>query len=132
MSAPRFSLPIKVGPEAIDERDHVNNLTYLLWCLMAAEGHWKQVTTPQLQNDFIWYVLHHSIDYKASAFLGESLVVETWVQQITGAKCERHYQIIRPSDKVTLVRAKTVWCLLDAKTVKPVKIPQKICILFEQ
>jgi acyl-CoA thioester hydrolase len=131
LTSNHYSYSLVVPPEAIDARDHVNNLTYLLWCLRAAEEHWKQVATPQMLQSYIWYVLHHSIDYKASAYLGETLLIETWVPQIIGAKCERHYKIVRPKDKRTLVTAKTIWCLLDGSTVKPTKIPEEICTLFE-
>ena len=111
-------------------RDHVNNLTYLLWCLRSAEEHWRQVATPEMLKAYMWYVLHHSIDYKAAAFLGERLEVQTWVPQMIGAKCDRHYKIIRLADNKVLVKAKTVWCLIDSITAKPTKITDEIRTLF--
>lgn len=130
MNAAIYSVPKVVTAQAIDERDHVNNLHYMLWCLEAAEAHWEYLASPQIKEQYIWYVLHHSIDYKAAAFLGESLEVQTWVEQLVGAKCYRHYKIIRVKDQKTLIEAKTVWCLIDAKSLKPAIIPEEICTLF--
>ena len=84
-----------------------------------------------MQQNYVWYVLNHTIDYKASAFEGEELQVETWVASTQGVKSERHYKIFRINDNKTLVEAKTLWCLLDAKTLKPVKIPDEFRTLFQ-
>ena len=113
----RFSVPAS----AIDVRNHVNNLTYLEWCLEAAEAHWGKNATPKMQAEYIWYVLHHSIDYRASAFEGEQLEVRTWVTSAEGVKSERHYRILRIKDNKTLI---------EAKSHRPTKITDEIRTLF--
>ena len=115
---------------AIDVRGHVNNLKYLEWCLEAAEAHWERNTSPEIRERYVWYVLHHSVDYRASAFEGEQLEARTWVFSAEGVKSERHYRIIRTQDNKTLVEAKTIWCLLDAKSQRPTKITDEIRNLF--
>lgn len=116
---------------AIDVRDHVNNLAYLEWCLDAAERHWETKANSNMKQTYVWYVLNHNIDYKASAFEGEELQVETWVASIEGVRSERQYKIFRIKDQKTLVEAKTLWCLLDAKTLRPTKIPEEFRTLFQ-
>lgn len=123
----RFTVPAS----AIDTRNHVNNLTYLQWCLDAAEQHWNEKATSNMKENYVWYVLNHTIDYKASAFESEELQVETWVTSTQGVKSERCYKIFRINDKKTLIEAKTLWCLLDVKTLKPVKIPDEFRTLFQ-
>lgn len=125
-----FSHKIQVLEAHIDTNKHVNNLVYLQWCLDVAETHWNTNTTQTLQKDFIWYVLTHFITYKTGAFKDDELVVETWVNNVEGVKCERHYKITRTSDKKTIAEAKTLGCLLDGKTLKPTKITEKITALF--
>jgi len=125
-----FSFRLKVTASAIDDRHHVNNLKYLEWCLKAAEKHWEQNARPEMLENYVWYVLHHSIDYKAAAFKGEELEVRTWVTRSEGVKSERHYSISRVADKKELILAKTIWCLLDAKNLKPTRISDEIRNLF--
>lgn len=130
MNSEIYSTHFKVQASAIDERGHVNNLAYLQWCLDAAEAHWKRNAPKALQEQFVWYVLRHNIEYKAEAFEGEALKVETWVATAEGVKSERRYRILRPSDGKTLIEATTLWCLLDAKSLKPAKISEEIRTLF--
>ncbi|MFT6126008.1 MAG: acyl-CoA thioester hydrolase [Saprospiraceae bacterium] len=130
MNSEIFSREIIVPQSAIDARGHVNNLVYLEWCLEVAEAHWETKANTDLKKKFAWYVLHHSIDYKASVFEGEQLKVETWIANYKGAKCERLYKIIRLTDQKIIIEAKTDWCLVNANTLRPSKITEEISTLF--
>jgi len=125
-----FKQSFTVPAAAIDGLNHVNNVTYLQWCLDAAEAHWISKTSETQRQQYIWVVLNHSISYKNPSFLGEKLQTQTWIENYKGAKSERQYRIIRLSDNKTLVEAKTLWCFLDAKTFRPTKIPEEISNLF--
>jgi len=126
-----YSEIFTVPSSAIDERNHVNNLAYLQWCLDAAEKHWNNFTTDDIEKKYVWFVLNHTIDYKAASFEGEELKLTTWIKKNEGVKSERHYKIIRIKDHKTLVEAKTVWCLLNAETLRPTKITEEIKQLFQ-
>jgi len=125
-----ISKRIIVPASAIDIRGHVNNITYLEWCLEAAEAHWISKSTETLRQKYVWYVIEHNIKYRSSAFEGEELELRTWVDSTYGVKSERHYKIIRLRDKKTIVDAKTIWCLLDGKTHRLTKITEEISTLF--
>ncbi|MEZ4777914.1 MAG: thioesterase family protein [Flavobacteriaceae bacterium] len=131
MNAQVFEKKIRVPSSAIDAQNHVNNLSYLQWCVDAAEAHWKNNTSQKVREKYIWYVLHHSIDYKNPAFENEELQIQTWVTAAEGVKSEREYRITRINDGKVLIEAKTLWCLLDAKTLKPTKITDEIRTLFQ-
>lgn len=130
MNSKIFEFTLQVNEEHIDERKHVNNLVYMLWCLQAAEGHWKQATTAAQRQQFMWYVLRHEIDYKAAAFMSDQLSVKTWVAKTRGARCERHYEIAKLPEGQLLVSAKTIWCLISRDTERPCLIPEEIRNLF--
>ncbi len=125
-----FTKQFMVPSSAIDSRNHVNNLTYLEWCLDIAETHWNLKAPKDFQKNYVWYVIHHSIDYKAAAFEGEALEISTWIEKNEGVKSERRYKIIRLKDEKILIEAKTIWCLLNAKTLRPTKITKEISNLF--
>ena len=125
-----FKHRFKVPTSAIDVRNHVNNLTYLQWCLDAAEAHWEKNASEEIRSQYVWYVLNHTIDYKASAFEGDELEIRTWVSYSEGVKSERKYKIINTTTEQVIVEAKTLWCFLDAQSLKPTKIPEEIRNLF--
>ena len=125
-----FNKTFIVPASAIDTMGHVNNLTYLEWCLKAAQGHWKSLADDAVLKKYIWYVLEHQIRYKTAAFEGDELQIETWVTTAEGVRSERKYKIHRPSDGKTIVEAQTLWCLLDAHTEKPTAITEEIRTLF--
>ena len=130
MTSEIFTLEITVPKTVIDQRNHVNNVAYLQWCMDASEAHWLDKASKEVQNNYVWYVLNHEISYRAPAFENEVLTVETWVAMVDGVKSERHYKITRISDQKLLVEAKTLWCFLDSKTLRPTKIPEEIRTLF--
>ena len=127
-----FTKTFTVPESAIDIRNHVNNLAYLEWCLDIAETHWNLKAPIGFQDDYVWYVIHHEIDYKAEAFVGEELEIHTWIEKNEGVKSERRYKIIRLKDGKILIEAKTIWCLLNSKTLRPTKITEEISNLFHK
>ena len=66
----------------------------------------------------------------AAAWLGDELLLETWVDECRGALSTRHYRLSRLSDKQTVVQAHTQWCLLNRSSLKPVRIPAAVAALF--
>ncbi len=130
MKSEVISKRIIVPASSIDIRGHVNNLVYLQWCLDAAEAHWISKSTEDIRQKYVWYVIENNIQYRASAFEGEELELQTWVHSTYGVKSERHYKITRLNDNKTIVDAKTIWCLLDGKTLRLTKITEEISNLF--
>lgn len=130
MTSEIFKQRLTVPKSAIDALDHVNNVAYLQWCLDTAEAHWVSKTDEAIRKKYVWVVLNHFISYKNPAFLNEKIEMQTWVENYEGVKCVRQYRIIRPADEKILIEAKTLWCLLNGKTFKPIKIPTQISDLF--
>jgi acyl-CoA thioester hydrolase len=122
-----FHLPIKVVAEDIDELNHVNNIVYLRYVQDAAIGHWK--TVPQtIASQIIWVARRHEIDYLKPAFMGDDLVVKTWVDSFVGVKSLRHCEIMRGEE--ILARSITHWIALDAHTFRPKRITEAIVNQF--
>ena len=130
MSTHLFTQHITVPASSIDERGHVNNIVYLQWCVDAAEAHWISRTPESLRKGHLWYVINHSIKYRAAAFEGERLEIQTWVALNKGVRSKRHFKITRCLDQKILVEGQSIWCLLNGKTLRPTKIPDEISTLF--
>jgi acyl-CoA thioester hydrolase len=125
-----FTTELQVPASAIDALQHVNNVAYLQWVQDVAEKHWVESTTETLREKYVWVVVNHFIEYKAPAFENDILELQTWVENYSGVTSERHTKIIRKKDQKLLAQAKTLWCLLDAKNGKPLRINEDLKALF--
>jgi acyl-CoA thioester hydrolase len=116
-----FELAIQVRDENIDRMGHVNNVVYLRWVQEAATAHWNVLASAEEQARLLWMVVRHEIDYKRAAMPGDSIVARTWVGQADGLAFERHTEIVRAGDDKMLARARTLWCPVDAKSLRPME-----------
>jgi acyl-CoA thioester hydrolase len=122
MTANRFEHKITIENSDIDELGHVNNVVYVRWVQEVAAAHWATVASPALRDRHKWVVLRHEIDYKSPAFRADDLTGITWVGENHGPRFERFVQVIRRKDARVIVEAKTVWCMIDAQTLRPQRI----------
>ncbi len=114
-----FELPITVEEKDIDQLGHVNNVVYVRWVQEAATAHWDVLASAEERARLLWVVIRHEIDYKRSAHLKDSIVARTWVGEADGLAFERNTEIVRVSDRTLLAKARTLWCPMDAKTMRP-------------
>ena len=129
MTAPtpiRFDDRRTVGAADIDLMGHVNNVVYLQWVQDIAAAHWQSAATPDQLAAVQWVAVRHEIDYKAPAFLGDEITVQTWVGSWTGATSDRRTRIVRPTDDVVLVEARTVWCAVDPASGRPRRVDEAL------
>ncbi len=112
----------------IDVQGHVNNVAYVKWIQNVAVAHWLSVTTDEMRDKFTWVVLRHEIDYKKQAFENEEVTATTWVGEPTRISWERFTEITRGES--LLVKARSVWCLIDRETSKPTRITLELKELF--
>lgn len=69
-------------------------------------------------------VLRHEIDYLAAAYLGDEVVVATWiVESDNRLRLTRHFQILRASDQMTLLRARSTFVCIELSTGKARRMP---------
>jgi acyl-CoA thioester hydrolase len=125
---------LTVVPAEIDELGHASNLVYLRWTQTAAVAHsaaqgWSGDAYRGLGAGFV--VRSHQIEYLQPAFVGEQLLVRTWVADFRRASSLRKYQIIRASDGSLLAKAETLWAFVNLATGRPTRIPPQVQAAFE-
>lgn len=125
----RFQHSFSARRNEIDEQGHVNNVAYVRWIQDVAVAHWRSAATEEQKANFTWVVLRHEIDYKKQGFEGDRITAITWVGKATKITCERFTEIRRGED--LLVRAQSVWCMLDSKTTKPARITLELREIFQ-
>ena len=121
---------IQMHTVQVDELDflgHVNNKIYLAWMEKLAWEHAKSVGIShekQRELNRIMAVYENCMQYLASCYLGDELLIATWVGQQTGCCLrQRHFQIIRKSDQKTVFTATATYVCIDLKNHKPKRIP---------
>lgn len=124
-----FSFTLIVSERDIDTLNHVNNITYLQWVQNAAQKHWGIISNADIDENYVWVVIRHEIDYFLPALLNDTITVSTYIGDSYGVKSERFVEI-KKADKI-LAKAKTIWCLLDKKSMKPVKFPSEIMTILQ-
>lgn len=122
----RFKLNIEPKATDFDAMGHVNNVVYLQWVQDVAEAHWKSVSGKNDSQINVWVALRHEIDYKREIKPNEKITAETWVKSMDGVKSERMTRIYNPETDQTKAEARTIWCLLDAKSKRPKRISEEM------
>jgi acyl-CoA thioester hydrolase len=122
-----FTIPA----DAIDENGHANNVVYVQWMQDIAVEHYASIGGIEAQGkDATWVIREHKIEYFLPAFAGEEIEIKTWVENIRRVRSLRKYEFVRRSDGRVLVRGETDWVFVDAKTGKPLPIPQEVSKVF--
>jgi len=120
-----YDVPIQVLEADIDMMGHVNNTVYLRWVQDAATAHWNVVATKEELEDMLWVVVKHEITYKHPALLEDHIIAATYLGKRKANYLQRYTDIRRASDDKILAKAVTLWCPLDAKTMKPIRLTEE-------
>ena len=123
-----FETNYTVVTSNIDELKHVNNVVYLQWIQDIANLHWNELKHGVDTAGYVWVVIRHEIDYVGQALLGDTITAKTWVGKTAGLKSTRHVEFYR--NNKLLVKAQTTFCLLHAKSFKPMRITDEILAML--
>jgi len=123
-------ITFNVQEQDIDTLNHVNNVVYLQWVNDISGIHWSLLSNESINSKYFWVVLRHEIDYINQAFLNDEITVYTWIGASSGVKSIRNVHIYKGDD--LLIKAKSTWCLIDAKTHRPTRIKQDIMDILKK
>jgi acyl-CoA thioester hydrolase len=127
---PICQFEIKVTAAVVDRNGHVNNVAYIQWLQDAAIRHAREsgCMAATTAAGAIWVVRSHYIEYLVPAFAGDTLTMLTWVVNFQKVRSLRKYKLIRAADQAVVARAETDWVFVNAKTGRPLKIPDEVKI----
>ena len=123
-------MTVGVQSADIDGQNHVNNTVYLRWVQDIATAHWCALASPEAQESIGWVVLRHEIDYRTAGNLGDEILLRTWVGKATRLTFERFTEVRRKSDDQLLAHARTVWCPINSRTGKPMRVSADVRAQF--
>ena len=125
-----FVVPLDVRPEHIDENGHVNNVVYVGWLQEAGTAHWNARFDEETRAKWSWVALRHEVDYlRAIAPGATGVVARTWVGDPQGPRFNRYVRIEDGEGRLC-AQGVSEWCLVDAQTLRPARIPAEMLGAF--
>src|SRR5690606_17033305 len=122
-----FVIDITVNCDDIDGLGHANNAVYVSWLERCAWRHSQRLGLDLVEYrrlDRAMAVLRHEIDYLAAAYENEELQMATWIiESDHRLKMTRHFQLTRPADATTLLRARTTFVCIELSSGRPKRMP---------
>jgi len=123
-----------VAEDEIDAHGHANNLRYLYWMQSAAVAHsaaqgWSHEDYVRIGS--VWVVRSHKIKYLQSAYVGDDVVIRTWVAGMKRFSSVRKYRIERAADGAALAAGETEWVLVDMQSRGLAQIPPQLIASFD-
>lgn len=127
--SPTFEHEVVAGDSVIDELEHVSNVAYVGWIQDVAKAHsaavgWDSAAYFALGAVFV--VRRHEIEYLAPVRKDERVRISTWIQTWSAATSERHTRIVKSDSGVEVVRARTLWAMIDFATGRPRRVPAEV------
>lgn len=118
---------VVAASDDIDGYGHVNNAVYIRWLDQTAWSHSAALGLPPescIRSRRSMAVLRTQLHYAAPAFAGEQLEVATWIVRSDGRlRCDRRFQIRRPADGRTLLRALVRYVCIDLDSGRARRMP---------
>ncbi|WP_299891916.1 thioesterase family protein [uncultured Lacinutrix sp.] len=125
-----FTKTITVTKEDLDDLNHVNNVHYVQWVNDIAKAHWEQNASTVILEDYFWVLISHTITYKASALLNDTILIKTYVTKASGVTSTRIVEIYNKDTEILLAKSETNWCFMSTSTKKPTRIIDTVINLF--
>lgn len=126
LSSP-FVIEFVVEPSAIDHFGHANNAQYLRWVEQVSWAHSAVLGLDMARYrelDRAMVVHRHELDYLAPAFEGDQLRLATWIVACDGRlTLTRRFQLLRPVDGRTLLRARTRFACIELSSGRARRLP---------
>tara|TARA_B100000700_G_scaffold290435_1_gene348513 strand:+ start:410 stop:802 length:393 start_codon:yes stop_codon:yes gene_type:complete len=123
---------ILVSKNDLDDLNHVNNVVYIQWIQKIAKEHWEKLASNEILDNYYWVLLEHQIKYLYPALLDNKIRIKTYIDSTEEIKSSRIVEIYNNDTNRLLVNSRTIWCLINSKTNKPVRIPDEIRQVFNK
>ena len=125
-----YEQELTVTKDHLDRLHHVNNIEYVRWVQDIAEAHWNLKTSHDIRLNYYWLMVSHHISYKGEAFLGDSILLRTFILASKAAKSTRTVEIYNKKTNKLLATSETSWCFMSHESNRPTRIPAAIKDLF--
>lgn len=128
-------LDVSPQPADIDGLDHTNNGVYVQWCERIGWAHSEALgldLADYRRLDRAMAIREGHYEYLLPSFLGEALVLGTWLTAGDGRLAmERRFQLRRASDGQTLMRGRWALICIEISSGKPKRMPPEFLAAYQ-
>lgn len=126
-----FTLALRPEAADIDGLNHTNNAVYVRWCEQVAWAHSEALglaLADYHRLDRAMAIRRGEYDYLLPTVLGDQLRLATWLTASDGRlTMERRFQLVRPADGATVLRARWQLVCIEASSGRPRRMPAEFC-----
>lgn len=123
-----FVFETVVSPDQIDVLGHTNNVHYLAWlqdCAWAHSCARGADAGTMVELGCAMAVRETRMTYLGATFAGDRLLVGDWITASDGRlRAQRTFQIIRPADRSTVLRATIDYVCITIASGRPTRMPE--------
>jgi len=124
-----FTLATRVTAADIDGLQHTNNTVYVKWCERVAWQHSESLglgLDSYQRLDRAMAITRSEYDYLAASREGDDVLIATWIVNWDGKlTMERRFQVVRPADATTLLRAMMRFACIELSSGNLRRMPQE-------
>ena len=129
-----FIEAVSPGDDDIDGLRHTNNAVYVRWCEAIAWAHSASLglaLADYERLDRAMAIRRADYDYLLPSFAGEQLRLATWLAGSDGRiTLERRFQLIRASDRQTLLRGRWELVCIELASGRPRRMPAEFTAAY--
>ncbi|MFH2131679.1 MAG: acyl-CoA thioesterase [bacterium] len=123
-----FAIDVEVTPEDIDELGHMNNAVYVNWLDLAHLYHTFYLgITPEIMKETQCAMVVRDSNFKYLSALRQKDVARVGTCIVACDKklrIQRHFQMVRLDDGMTMLRGQIEYVCIDFKKRKPRRMPE--------
>lgn len=120
-------LHTRVAPGDIDGLQHTNNAVYVRWCEQVAWSHSMALgldLDAYQRLDRAMAITRSEYRYLQASREGDEIIAATWIVSWDGRlTMHRHFQVVRSSDAVTLMRGEMTFACIELSSGRPRRLP---------
>lgn len=126
----KFDTEIIVRPSDIDINRHVHQSVYLDYVLFARydqmRRYYKMPMEEFFKMGYSWATKTTSIEFHKPVFLGETVIIRTWIEEIKKKSVKVRFQILKKKTGEIAAEGYAAYVLVNASSGKPEVIPEEI------
>ena len=129
-----FTLAVSPGLDDIDGLQHTNNAVYVRWCETVGWAHSAALglaLADYQRLDRAMAIRRGEYDYLLPSFIGDELLLGTWLAGSDGRiTLERRFQLIRRSDRATVLRGRWDLVCIEMGSGRPRRMPKEFSTAY--
>ena len=130
-----FTLPVSPSVSDIDGLNHTNNAVYVQWCEKIAWAHSAALgldLADYQRLDRAMALRRGEYDYLLPTLVDDRLTLGTWLLAGDGRlQMERRFQLIRDSDRATVLRGRWELICIEVSSGRARRIPPEFAQVYQ-